>query len=195
MSNEGDRAPSFDLESDQGKNVSSKALAGERYVVYFYPRDDTPGCTVEAIEFTAKKPAFDALGVKVFGVSKDSIASHCKFRDKHKLGIPLLADPKLELHKAYGAYGEKTMYGKKVEGVIRSTFIVGKDGKIEKAWRSVKVAGHVDAVLAALGGKAAPAAKKAAPAAKKTPAAKTPAAKKPAAKTPAAKTPAAKKKA
>jgi len=156
MPNVGDAAPSFDLESDQGKNVSTRSLAGERYVVYFYPRDDTPGCTVEAIEFTRQKPAFDALGVKVFGVSKDSIASHCKFRDKHALGIPLLADTGLSLHKAYGAYGEKTMYGKKVEGVIRSTFIVN-GGKIEKAWKSVKVAGHVDAVLEALGG--APAAK------------------------------------
>ncbi|MFO0614996.1 MAG: peroxiredoxin [Polyangiaceae bacterium] len=206
MPNVGDLAPSFELESDQGKKVSSASLAGGRYVVYFYPRDDTPGCTVEAIEFTRQKPAFDALGVKVFGASKDSIASHCKFRDKHKLGIPLLSDPTLALHKAYEAYGEKTMYGKKVEGVIRSTFIVGADGKIEKAWKSVKVAGHVDAVLEALGGApakpaappkkpAAPPKKPAAPPKKPTappkkptaPAKKSAAAKKPAVKKPAKK--------
>lgn len=186
----GDKAPNIDLVSDRGDTVSLGKLGPGPVVVYFYPRDDTPGCTVEAKDFTAAKRALDKLGARVFGVSKDSVQSHCKFRDKYGLTVSLLSDPSLDAHRAFGAYGEKTMYGKKVEGVIRSTFIVGKDGKVEKAWRSVKVAGHVDAVLAALGGEAAPAAKK--PAAKK-PVAKKPAAKKPVAKKPVAKKPAASK--
>jgi len=187
MLREGEKAPAFELESDRGMRRSSADFKGKRYVVYFYPRDNTPGCTLEAIDFTRAKAKFDALGVPVLGVSKDSVKSHCGFRDKHSLGIELLSDPELVTHKAFGAFGEKTMYGKKVEGTIRSTFIVGTDGKIERVFPSVKVAGHADAVLAALGG--------AAPAAARKPLAKKPAAKKPAAKKPATtKKPAATKK-
>ena len=185
MLKEGDRAPAFELESDAGAKVSSRDLAGKRHVIYFYPKDSTPGCTREAQAFSADKAKFDAIGVPVYGVSKDSVKSHGSFREKYALTIPLLSDPTLALHKAYGAFGEKVMYGKKVEGVLRSTFVVGADGTIEKAWPSVKVDGHVDAVLAFLGGGAAPA-----PApAKKAPAKKAPVAAKPAAAPPAKKAP------
>ncbi|MGH7436350.1 MAG: peroxiredoxin [Polyangiaceae bacterium] len=144
------KLPAFDLESDQGKRVRSADLAGKWSVVYFYPRDSTPGCTREAIGFTAAAPALKKLGAQVYGVSKDSIASHCSFRDKYSLSIPLLSDPDLRTHRAFGALGKKVMYGKEVEGTIRSTFLVAPDGSIARAWRSVKVDGHVDAVLAAL---------------------------------------------
>jgi thioredoxin-dependent peroxiredoxin len=199
MLKEGDKAPRFQLESDSGQKVDSKDLAGNRYVVYFYPKDSTPGCTIEAIDFTKNASKFEKIGVKVFGVSRDSIKSHCSFRDKHALKIALLSDPDLTLHNAFGAFGEKSMYGKKIMGTIRSTFIVGPTGAIEKAYPSVKVAGHADAVLAFIAGGAAtsapserksekqPASKKssAKPAAKKSvtkPAARKPAEKKPAAK-------------
>ena len=183
MLSAGDKAPKVKLPADDGSNFDLAAKKGEHVVVYFYPRDDTPGCTVEAIEFTKAAAAFKKLGATVVGVSKDTIASHCRFRDKHKLKIALLSDPDLTVHKAFGAWGEKTMYGKKVEGVIRSTFLIGPDGKVARAWPSVKAAGHAEAVLAALKGGGAPA----------KPAAKKPAAKKPAAKKPAAKKPAAKR--
>src|SRR5262245_3808236 len=112
----GDKAPAFDLESDAGTRVSSKRdLAKRRFVLYFYPRDNTPGCTVEAIDFSRAKARFDAAGVPVYGVSRDSVKSHCGFRDKHGLTIPLLADPDLAVHRAFGAWGEKVMYGQKKE--------------------------------------------------------------------------------
>jgi peroxiredoxin Q/BCP len=144
------KAPSFDLESDEGKRVRSAELAGKWYVIYFYPKDSTPGCTREAQGFTAALPALKKLGAQVFGVSKDSIASHCNFREKYDLALPLLSDPDLKVHKAFGAFGKKTMYGREVEGTIRSTFLVGPDGTIARAWRSVKVDGHVDAVVKTL---------------------------------------------
>jgi peroxiredoxin Q/BCP len=172
----GDEAPDFSLPADDGSRISLAALKGKSVVVYFYPRDDTPGCTVEAVDFTKALPAFAKAGAVVLGVSRDSLASHGKFRDKHKLKVRLLSDPDLDVHRAYGAWGEKTMYGKKVEGVLRSTFLIDPAGRIRRAWPSVKVAGHADAVLAELTG-----------AAEKTSAAKKPAAKKPAAKKPAAK--------
>lgn len=150
MLKEGDKAPSFDLASDEGGNVSLRDFAGKALVLYFYPRDNTPGCTREAQAFTAARRAIEKAGGAVVGVSRDSLKSHQSFRDKCKLGITLLSDPDLAVHKAYGAWGEKTMYGKKIEGVLRSTFIV-KDGKIAKAFPNVKVDGHADAVLAALG--------------------------------------------
>lgn len=150
MLKEGDKAPAFELESDAGGTVRSKDLAGQRYVIYFYPKDSTPGCTREAQAFTLAKAPFDALGVRVYGVSRDSIASHCTFRAKYELTIPLLSDPTLSLHKAFGAFGEKVSYGKKSEGVLRSTFVVGANGIVEKVWPSVKVDGHADAVLAFL---------------------------------------------
>ena len=159
MLQEGDAIPSFSLASDDGKTVASSGLG--KAVIYFYPRDNTPGCTREAQAFTAQAAAFKKRGVSVYGVSRDSLASHQKFRASYKLGIPLLSDPDLAVHKAFGAWGEKTMYGKKVEGVIRSTFLV-EGGRVQRVWPSVKVDGHAEAVLAHVGGGAA-APKKAAP--------------------------------
>jgi len=150
MLNVGDAVPDFAAESDGGGRVTAASLQGARSVVYFYPKDDTPGCTTEAKDFTAKQAEFEALGVRVYGVSKDTVASHCKFRDKYGLGVTLLSDPSLAMQKAFGAFGEKLMYGKKVEGTIRSTFVLGADGRVSHVWPAVKVAGHVDAVLAAL---------------------------------------------
>ena len=150
MLKEGDKAPSFNLDSDTDGSVSLRDFAGKTLVLYFYPRDNTPGCTRQAQAFTAAKRAIEAAGASVVGVSRDSLKSHQSFRDKCKLGITLLSDPDLTVHKAYGAWGEKTMYGKKVEGVLRSTFVI-KDGKIARVFPNVKVDGHADAVLAALG--------------------------------------------
>lgn len=143
------KAPDFKLKSDGGKTLSLRDFAGKTLVLYFYPKDDTPGCTREAIAFTKRLAAFKKAGAEVVGVSKDSVESHCRFRDKHALKIPLLSDPDLAVHKAYGAYGEKTMYGKKVMGVIRSTFVIA-EGRIVRAFKSVKVDGHDEQVLAAL---------------------------------------------
>jgi thioredoxin-dependent peroxiredoxin len=156
MLSEGDKAPAFELEADGGERFSlSEALkGGKSLVLYFYPKDSTPGCTREAQGFTLAKKKLAAAGAIVAGVSKDSIQSHCGFREKYELNFPLLSDPDLKVHRAYGAYGEKTMYGKKVMGTIRSTFLIAPDGKIAHTWRSVKVDGHVDAVIDAIGGKA-----------------------------------------
>jgi peroxiredoxin Q/BCP len=180
---EGDKAPPFTLDSDTTGKVSLRDFSGRALVLYFYPRDNTPGCTRQAQAFTAAKRAIEAAGAAVVGVSRDTLKSHQSFRQKCNLGITLLSDPDLSVHKAYGAWGEKTMYGKKVEGVLRSTFIV-KDGKVARAFPNVKVDGHADAVLKAigeLGGKAqaapAPANKKAGAAKRSKPAAKKAAAK------------------
>jgi peroxiredoxin Q/BCP len=168
---EGDKAPPFNLDSDTGGRVSLRDFAGRTLVLYFYPRDNTPGCTRQAQAFTAAKKAFEKAGAEIVGVSRDSLKSHQSFRDKCGLGITLLSDPDLSVHKAYGAWGEKTMYGKKIEGVLRTTFVV-RDGKIARVFPNVKVDGHSDVVLAAIQG--APAAKAKAPA-KATPKAKAPA--------------------
>lgn len=181
----GDKAPTVRLPAADGGTFDLSKAKGRHVVVYFYPRDDTPGCTVESIDFSKARADFEEAGATVVGISKDSIASHCKFRDKHGLTIALLSDPDLTVHKGFGAWGEKTMYGKKVEGVIRSTFLIGPDGKVAHAWPSVKVAGHVQKVLDVLrGGEEEEAPAKKAPA-KKTPAKKTPAKKAPAKKAPA----------
>jgi thioredoxin-dependent peroxiredoxin len=152
MLSEGDKAPEFELDADGGERFSLKeALSGGKaLVLYFYPKDNTPGCTREAQGFAEAKKKLAAAGATVAGVSKDSTQSHCGFRDKYDLNFPLLSDPDLKVHRAYGAYGEKTMYGKKVTGTIRSTFLISPDGKIARSWRSVKVDGHVDAVLGAI---------------------------------------------
>jgi peroxiredoxin Q/BCP len=143
-------APDFDLESDSGERVALKDFSGKWLVLYFYPKDSTPGCTREGQEFSKAAARLKNLGAQVVGVSRDSIKSHCTFKDKFKISVPLLSDPERKTHKAYGAWGTKTMYGKKVEGVIRSTFLVSPDGKIAKAWKGVKVDGHVEKVLESL---------------------------------------------
>lgn len=146
----GDAAPAFELEADGGTVVSTKELAKTPYVVYFYPRDNTPGCTQEACDFRDNFARIEAAGVRVFGVSKDSVRSHDGFKQKYELPFTLLSDPDKTLHAAYGAWGTKKMYGKEVEGTIRSTFLVDKKGRIAAAWPSVKVKGHVDQVLEAI---------------------------------------------
>src|SRR5665213_436841 len=145
----GDKAPSFKVATDGGGTISSSGLKGSPYVVYFYPKDDTSGCTKEAIGFSDALKKFDKLGVTLIGISKDSLESHAKFRKKHKLKIALGADPELKTAKDWGVWGEKTLYGRKYMGMERATFLVNTKGIIEQAWRKVKVPGHVDAVLEA----------------------------------------------
>jgi peroxiredoxin Q/BCP len=146
----GKKPPAFTLESSDGGKVKLSDYAGKHVVLYFYPRDNTPGCTVEANEFNAALPALEKLGAVVLGVSKDSIASHCKFRDKFALTFPLLSDPEGEMLESYGAWGDKVMYGKKMKGIIRSTVLIGKDGKVKQHWPKVSVKGHVAAVVDAI---------------------------------------------
>jgi len=143
----GKKPPAFTLESSDGGEVKLSELAGKVVVLYFYPRDNTPGCTVEANEFSAAVPALKKLGAVVLGASKDSIASHCKFRDKFGLAFPLLSDPDGKVLEAYGAWGDKVMYGKKLKGIIRSTVVIGKDGKVAHHWPKVSVKGHVAEVV------------------------------------------------
>jgi peroxiredoxin Q/BCP len=150
MIEEGKKAPAFALESSAGGTTKLADHAGKIVVLYFYPRDNTPGCTVEAQEFTRAVPALKKLGAVVLGASKDSVASHCKFRDKYDLAFPLLSDPSGKVLEAYGAWGDKVMYGKKLKGIIRSTVVIGKDGKIARHWPKVRVKGHVDEVVAAV---------------------------------------------
>jgi peroxiredoxin Q/BCP len=140
----GDKAPPLSLPGDDGKRHSLAQHKGEPVIVYFYPRDDTPGCTTEACDFRDH-----GSGAIVYGVSRDSLASHGKFKSKHKLNFTLLSDEDLEAHVAWGTWGEKVRYGKKTVGVIRSTFLVGPDGRIAKAWQKVKTAGHAEIVVAA----------------------------------------------
>ncbi len=150
MIREGRKAPAFSLESSEGGKVALKDLAGKYAVIYFYPRDDTPGCTTEANDFNKALRKLKARNAMVIGVSKDSVASHCKFADKYELKFPLLSDPAGKMLEKYGAWGEKNMYGKKSMGIIRSTVLIGPDGKVIKHFPKVKVKGHVDEVLEAL---------------------------------------------
>jgi peroxiredoxin Q/BCP len=149
MPDTGEIAPDFTLPRDGGGTVSLSGLRPGKVVVYFYPKDDTPGCTTEAIDFTARKDAFAAAGVTVIGISKDSPASHDKFCRKHGLGIVLASDEGGTTCEDYGVWGEKSMYGKKFWGVDRTTFLIGADGRIAQVWRKVKVPGHAEAVLEA----------------------------------------------
>lgn len=144
---EGSPAPDFDLESEGGGNVSLSALKGRPAVVYFYPKDNTPGCTKEAIAFSELMEEFRQLGVTIIGISPDSAKKHDNFVAKHNLTIRLGADTDTKTAEAYGVWVEKSMYGKKYMGVERSTFLVNKDGTIAKIWRKVKVPGHAEAVL------------------------------------------------
>lgn len=162
----GDTAPSFRLASDGGRTISSASLKGRRHVLYFYPKDDTPGCTREACAFRDNLPAFEKLGVPVYGVSADDAKAHEKFAHKYGLNFPLLADPEHMLLEPYGVWVEKNMYGRKYFGVQRSTFIVDTKGKIERVWEKVSPDGHAEEVMAYLTG-IAPTAKKTA--AKKAP--------------------------
>jgi thioredoxin-dependent peroxiredoxin len=146
----GKRAPAFKLPSAEGDTISLADLRGQNVVLYFYPRDNTPGCTLEAQDFQKALPKFKKLNAVVLGVSGDSIASHCKFRDKFELSFKLLSDPDHKVIEAYGAWGEKNMYGKKSMGIIRSTVVIDAEGKVKAVFPKVKVNGHVDAVLAAV---------------------------------------------
>ena len=143
----GAKAPAFDLPSDGNGKVSLKSLAGKKVVLYFYPKDDTSGCTTEALDFTAMKAEFDMAGAVVIGVSPDSCAAHDKFKAKHKLGVTLLSDESKGMLEAYGVWKEKSMYGRTYMGVERSTFLIDGEGKIAQIWRKVKVTGHAKAVL------------------------------------------------
>ena len=145
----GERLPDFTLPGDDGRDWSPADFAGRKLVLYFYPKDDTSGCTLEAKAFTDHAADFAAAGTVVVGVSKDSVASHCKFRDKHGLAVTLLSDEQGQLVEPLGFWGEKSMYGRKYMGIERATLLVRDDGIVAQVWRKVKVSGHVEAVLAA----------------------------------------------
>lgn len=146
----GQSAPLFSLPSDEGAEIALSDLKGKNVVLYFYPKDDTPGCTIEAQDFTKKIKEFEKLDCVVLGISKDNITSHCRFIEKYDLAFNLLADEKAEVCANYDVIKEKSMFGKKYMGIDRSTFLIDKMGKIAQTWRSVKVNGHVEEVLAAL---------------------------------------------
>lgn len=145
----GDKAPEFKLATDGGETVSRAGLKGRPFLLYFYPKDDTSGCTREAVDFSAATAKFTKLGIPVIGVSKDSLASHEKFRKKHKLKIILASDPEIKAAEKWGVWVEKSLYGRKYMGMERATFLVDAKGVIAQAWHKVKVPGHVDAVLSA----------------------------------------------
>ncbi|WP_432449923.1 thioredoxin-dependent thiol peroxidase [Aliiroseovarius marinus] len=149
MLSAGDIAPDFTLPQDGGDPVTLSALAPAPVVLYFYPKDSTPGCTTEALDFSALKEQFDALGVQVFGLSKDSLKRHENFRAKQGFSVPLLSDADNDVCERYGTWGEKKNYGRTYMGITRTTFLIGPDGKIAQAWHKVKVKGHADEVLAA----------------------------------------------
>lgn len=146
---QGDTAPDFKLPDDTGAAISLASFAGKKLVLYFYPKDDTSGCTKEAIELNGLKAEFQAAGATILGASPDSVASHAKFKAKHNLDIALASDETKSMLEAYGVWVEKSMYGRKYMGVERTTFLIGPDGKIAKIWNKVKVPGHAEAVLAA----------------------------------------------
>lgn len=145
----GDRAPAFRMATDEDGEISSAALKGKPYVLYFYPKDNTTGCTNEAINFSEAKRKFAALGVEIIGVSKDSVDSHGKFRKKYNLKLTLGSDAELKAASSYGVWIEKSLYGRKYMGMDRATFLVDGKGVIRGVWRKVKVPGHVEAVLSA----------------------------------------------
>jgi thioredoxin-dependent peroxiredoxin len=146
---EGTQAPAFLLPRDGGDAIGLSDFSGQKLVLFFYPRADTPGCTREAIDFTRLSDAFAESGTAVLGISADPPRAQEKFRDKHKLSMPLISDEKHEMLQAYGAWGEKSMYGKTFLGIIRTTVLIGADGRVARVWRHVKVDGHAETVLAA----------------------------------------------
>jgi peroxiredoxin Q/BCP len=149
MLEDGDKAPKFDLPMESGETLALSSLEGKPVVLYFYPKDDTSGCTAEAKDFTRLAPDFRKIGATVIGVSPDSVASHQRFRKKYDLAVRLAADADKAVATAYGVWVEKSMYGRKYMGVERSTFLIDKKGRIAKSWRKVKVPGHAEEVLAA----------------------------------------------
>jgi peroxiredoxin Q/BCP len=146
----GSKAPDFTLASDDGGNVKLSGLRGKPVVLYFYPKDDTPGCTKEACAFRDQKAALTKLGARVFGISPDGVASHVRFRDKFQLNFPLLADVDHAVAEEYGAWREKNLYGKVSMGIQRSTFLIDREGKVARVWKKVSVDGHDEEVIAAL---------------------------------------------
>ena len=146
---EGAMARPFSLPRDGGGSISLADYAGKKLVLFFYPRADTPGCTREAIDFTRLEGAFADEGAAVLGISADTVKAQESFRAKHQLSVPLISDEQHEVLEAYGAWGEKSMYGRKFLGIIRTTVLVGADGKVAKVWRNVRVDGHADEVLEA----------------------------------------------
>jgi peroxiredoxin Q/BCP len=145
----GDKAPDFTLAADGGGKVSLKALEGKKVVLYFYPKDDTPGCTAEACAFRDQLPDFSKVKAAVVGISRDSVASHDKFKKKFKLPFPLASDEEGKVSEAYGTWVEKSMYGRKYMGIERTTFLIDGNGVIRNIWRKVKVDGHAEDVLKA----------------------------------------------
>lgn len=146
---EGAKAPAFRLPRDGGDTVSLADYAGKKLVLFFYPRANTPGCTKEAIDFTRLRSAFEDAGTAVLGVSADTVKAQDAFRSKHQLAIPLISDEQHEMLEAYGAWGEKSLYGRTFLGIIRTTVLIGSDGRIARIWRNVRVDGHADQVLEA----------------------------------------------
>jgi peroxiredoxin Q/BCP len=146
---EGAAAPAFRLPRDGGDSVSLSDFAGQKLVVFFYPRADTPGCTKEAIDFTRLKSDFAATGTAVLGVSADPVKAQEAFRNKHQLAVPLISDERHEMLEAYGAWGEKSLYGRTFMGIIRTTVLIGANGRLARIWRNVRVDGHAEAVLEA----------------------------------------------
>lgn len=149
MIEDGEKAPDFELPDEAGERLKLSRLEGKPVVLYFYPKDDTPGCTTEAKDFTRLAPAFREAGVEVIGLSPDSVASHQKFRRKYDLAVRLVADEDKAVANAYGVWVEKSMYGRKFMGVERTTFLIDKSGRIARNWRKVSVPGHAEEVLAA----------------------------------------------
>lgn len=152
MLKEGDKAPSFSLPSDNGETISLKDLKGKTVVLYFYPKDMTPGCTQEACDFRDAQAKFKKSNAVVLGVSKDSVERHVKFQEKYDLNFPLLSDEDGSVCEAYGVWKQKSLYGKKFMGIERTTFIIGPTGKIEKIYPKVKVKGHAEEILAEVKG-------------------------------------------
>ena len=149
MADEGEKAPDFELPGDGGSLVRLSALAGRKVVVYFYPKDDTSGCTTEALGFSAAKGDFSAADTEIIGISADSVASHEKFKSKYDLTITLASDEQKAALDEYGVWVEKSMYGRKYKGIERATFLIDREGRIAKVWRKVKIPGHIEAALEA----------------------------------------------
>ena len=152
MIEEGESAPEFELKSDSGETIKLSDFRGRPVVLYFYPKDDTPGCTTEACEFRDAYDVFRDRGAEVLGVSPDDVSSHEKFKSKYELPFPLLADPDHKTAEAYGVWGERTSYGKTYIGINRSTFVIDEDGNVARAMLGIKPAGHAAAVLQQLAG-------------------------------------------